>query len=100
MNDRPRWDILGISVERWARRWSLHAFTHPCIDCGAPRTTSIPFVQGTLRGLRAPTCTCGNGQGPFCLVRDPAHGDLFTGSDRVKPWRSASGRSRGRKAER
>lgn len=40
-------------------------------------TTTIPFVQGTLRGLQAPPCECGNERTPFGLVRDPAYGDLF-----------------------
>lgn len=87
MNGAPRWDVLGVSAERWTRRWGVLPFTHPCIDCGRPRTTSIPFVQGNLRGLRAPTCACGNDQHPFGLVRDPACGDLFTGSDAPPPRR-------------
>jgi hypothetical protein len=56
--------------------------------CGAMLTTTIPFAQGTLRGLQAPPCVCGYhrepkgpddvvSRPPYALVRDPKFGDLF-----------------------
>lgn len=35
------------------------------------------FAYQQLRGLKAPTCTCGNKYTPFCIVRDSKYGDLF-----------------------
>lgn len=52
----------------FTRRHDLQPFTAPCSDCGTPLTTSIPFARGLLRGLRAPTCSCGNTRTPYCLV--------------------------------
>lgn len=79
----PRLYVLGETAERWTVRFGVEPFTHPCSACGRPCTTSIPFVQGTLRGLQAPPCPCGNERTPFALVRDPKHGDLFDGGGRL-----------------
>jgi hypothetical protein len=70
--------VYGTDPARWALRHGLQPFTHPCIDCGAPRTTSIPFVSGEYRGLVAETCACGNDLPPYCIVRHGG-GDLTTG---------------------
>lgn len=72
--------VHGVCPKAWAKRYDLLPFTHPCDACGEPLTTTLPFAQGQLRGLRAPTCSCGNKQTPWCLVRDRRFGDLFTGS--------------------
>lgn len=69
--------VHGVTAEEWSARYGIDVFTHPCSECGRPCTTTIPFAQGTLRGLQAPPCECGNERTPFGLVRDPAHGDLL-----------------------
>lgn len=72
--------VHGVTTEVWCARYDLEPYTRPCSDCGEPCTTTRPFALGTLRGLAAPPCTkCGNERTPFCLVRDPKHGDLFDG---------------------
>ncbi len=81
MNDCVRLLVYGISQESWTRRYGVLPFSHPCSQCGRMLTTTIPFAQGTLRGLAAPTCECGNESTPYAMVRDPAYGDLFTGSE-------------------
>lgn len=68
---------LGVDPKRWAERYDIEPFTHPCSKCGALLTTTLPFAMGTLRGLLAPVCACGNKNTPYGVVRDPAHGDLF-----------------------
>lgn len=75
----PRLYVYGVTAEAWTKRYGVAAFSHPCFDCGRMCTTTIPFVQGTLRGLASPKCECGNERTPFAMVRDPAHGDLFDG---------------------
>ena len=80
MLSRSRFLVIhGADPQRWARRWDLEQYTRPCSRCGAMLTTSIPFASGTLRGLKAPPCECGNERTPYCVVRDPKHGDLFDG---------------------
>jgi hypothetical protein len=71
--------VHGVTGEAWAKRYGIVPFTRPCIGCGQPMTTSVPFAQGQLRGLVAPRCSCGNPNQPYCVVRDPKHGDLFSG---------------------
>lgn len=63
-----RLDVYGISVEAWTRRWGVQPFTSPCYECGRPLTTTIPFVVGDLRGLRAPACVCGQDRAPYVVV--------------------------------
>lgn len=79
MNDNPRLYVHGTTVAEWTRRYGIEPFTYPCSECGRPCRTTIPFVQGTLRGLQSPPCECGNDRTPYAIVRDPKHGDLFTG---------------------
>lgn len=67
----------GVTVEQWTERYGCEPFSHPCGDCGRELTTSIPFAYGRLRGLIAPACECGNDRPPYCVVRDPKHGDLL-----------------------
>lgn len=81
MNDRVRLFVFGATAAEWTARYGVDSFSHPCSECGRVLTTSIPFVQGALRGLQAPPCECGNKATPFGLVRDPAYGDLFTGGE-------------------
>ena len=73
----PKLLAYGISTETWTKRFGVLPFSYPCIDCGEVLHTSIPFVQGDLRGLQAPPCICGNTQTPFAIVRDPRIGDLL-----------------------
>lgn len=77
----PRLLIYGITAAAWTKRHGVEPFTTPCYKCGAPQTTSVPFVQGTLRGLTAPKCDCGHPRPPYAMVRDPRYGDLFSGRD-------------------
>lgn len=77
---KPRLVVHGTTAKAWAERYGIQPFSHPCSECGRVLTTSIPFAQGTLRGLQAPRCECGNERTPYCIVRDPAHGDLFDGT--------------------
>jgi hypothetical protein len=73
--------VLGVDPVRWAERWGIEPFSHPCNTCGAVRTASIPFVRGTLRGLYSPPCACGDRSWtPYCMVRDYRVGDLFDGT--------------------
>jgi hypothetical protein len=76
--------VLGQDPTEWARRYGLEPFTVPCHACGRELTTSVPFFYGQLRGLLTPTCECGAENRPYCLVRDPAYGDLFTGGSGEK----------------
>lgn len=80
VNPGRRLDVHGITPEAWSRRFGVVPFEHPCSRCGALLRTTLPFVQGQLRGLRAPTCACGNERGPYAVVRDRRHGDLLDGS--------------------
>lgn len=80
--NRQRWLFVhGVSAEAWAARHDLEPYTRPCSRCGAMLTTIRPFAVGTMRGLAAPVCACGNERTPYCVVRDARYGDLFTGSD-------------------
>jgi hypothetical protein len=81
MNGEQRLTIYGVTAEDWTARYGVEPCTHPCSECGTMLTTTIPFVQGALRGLAAQTCPCGNARTPFTLVRDPRYGDLFTGGE-------------------
>lgn len=81
MNDKVRLYIYGITAEEWIRRYGMEPFSYPCYHCARILTTSIPFAQGTLRGLQAPVCECGDEKTPYVIVRDPKYGDLFTGSE-------------------
>ena len=71
---------MGVDAKRWAARYGIEPFSLPCPVCGSGMTTEIPFAFETFRGLIAPQCCCGNEDTPYCLVRDPKHGDLFSGS--------------------
>lgn len=81
ISSAPKFLIYGISQEAWTKRWGVEPFTIACYACERPITTLIPFVQGTLRGLIAPVCVCGDPFPPYAIVRDPRHGDLLSGGD-------------------
>jgi hypothetical protein len=67
----PRFRVFGISAEAWTRKYGVVPYTRPCVDCGALRTTSLPFVQGGAHGLMAPTCACGNSDdAPYVVLLD------------------------------
>lgn len=66
--DRMWLTVPGASPAAWAKRFDILPFSHPCIDCGALRVTTIPFASGRFRGLAAPTCACGNDRGPYAVV--------------------------------
>lgn len=61
--------VLGADPERWAKRYGIAPFTHPCTGCGAPSTTSIPFASVDHRGLIALVCACKHPTPPYALVR-------------------------------
>jgi hypothetical protein len=92
MNGEARLFVYGVTAEEWAAQHSIEVFSYPCSECGRMLTISRPFAQGTLRGLQAPRCECGNERTPFGLVRASAYGDLLTGSER----RPASARDNAR----
>jgi hypothetical protein len=71
--------VLGADPVKWAARFGIRSFSHPCGRCGCVLTTSIPFAYGQFRGLVAPHCECGNDRPPYGIVRDPRYGDLFSG---------------------
>lgn len=75
---KPRLFVHGVTVEEWTVRYGVEPFSYPCYRCERMCTTTIPFAQGTLRGLQAPLCECGHTQPPFAVVRDPKHGDLLS----------------------
>jgi hypothetical protein len=76
MMDRSRFLVAtGVDPIRWASRFDIEPASAPCGDCGRTLTTSLPFAVGKLRGLVAPTCTCGNVLTPYCVVA--AEGDLL-----------------------
>jgi hypothetical protein len=76
----PRLLVVGVTAEQWTARYGVKPYSHACGRCGRVLTTTEPFAKGTLRGLRAPTCLCGNERTPYVVVRDPKYGDLFTGA--------------------
>lgn len=81
MDNHPSFMLIhGMSTKKWADRYGIEPFSHPCQECGEMRTTSIPFAFETLRGLIAPRCVCGHEGTPYCFVKDPKYGDLFDGS--------------------
>ena len=77
MREPVRFLVFGVSAAEWTRRYGVQPFEYPCYVCGRLLATSIPFAQGELRGLAAPQCACGDKQGPYAAVRDPALGDLL-----------------------
>lgn len=69
---------FGVDPVSWAKRFGIEPVTHPCGDCGAPKTSTIPIASRTLRGLASPPCACGNEEPtPYCLVAAPGEGDLI-----------------------
>lgn len=76
--------VLGMDPKKWAARYDIEPFSAPCGVCGATLTTSVPFFQSSLRGLRSPKCSCGNVHTPYCVVREARAGDLFTGGDQTE----------------
>lgn len=81
MNSARLLSVLGADPEKWAAKFGLEPFSAPCSECGSILTTTIPCARGQLRGLRAPTCECGNKRTPYCLVRDSRFGDLLEASE-------------------
>jgi hypothetical protein len=74
--NRKRWLLVhGVTTEAWAKRWDIEPYTRPCSECGQGLTTTEPFAVGDLRGLKCPTCPCGNERTPYCVVA--ARGDLL-----------------------
>lgn len=73
----PRLFVIGVTPEQWTKRYGVEPFSYPCYVCGCMLTTTRPFVQGTLRGLQAPTCACGDEKTPYAVVRDKRYGDLL-----------------------
>ena len=93
-NDEVRLCIHGVTAEEWTDRHGVEPFAHPCFECGRMLMTTIPFVQGHVRGLQAPRCECGNQCTPYAIVLDAE----ATGPVResvVDPTRTAERRSPG-----
>ena len=90
MHDRSRFMlVLGADPVKWAKRYDILPFTHPCSRCGAQTTTSIAFASGNCRGLIAPQCECGHPSPPYCIVGD--WGQLFPSA---KPTHRSAGVAR------
>jgi hypothetical protein len=62
--------VIGVTAAQWTNRYGVEAFSHPCSECGAMLTTSLPFASGTVRGLVAPVCGCGNDCTPYVVLLD------------------------------
>lgn len=86
--------IFGEDAEKWAARYDIEPFSHPCGRCKRILTTTIPFACGQFRGLIAPQCACGNERPPCAIVRDPRYGDLFTGDRQGEGPKAVVGRRR------
>ena len=70
-------------MEQWVDRFEIIPFEYPCADCGSILKTTIPFAYEQFRGLIAPKCErCGNNNTPYCVIRDPKYGDLFSSGDK------------------
>ncbi len=94
--NRERFLIVhGTDGTRWAERYSIEPLSAPCIYCGASLKTTLPFACGSLRGLVAERCDCGNENTPYCLVRGAGAGDLFTGTEVRGPTVQAARQSAG-----
>lgn len=50
--------IHGADPAAWAEKHSLLPAEFPC-ECGRPRTPTVPFAEGTMRGLQSEPCECG-----------------------------------------
>lgn len=88
-------EIHGVDAAAFAKRHGIEPFTGECYDCQRPRTTSVPFAYGKLRGLKSPTCACGDERGPYCVIMDDLS-DLAT----ALPPDTASQRKAARKLAR
>lgn len=71
--------VYGADPVKWAKRYDIEPFSHPCYHCGIIQTTTIPFACGRLRGLLATAHEC-HGEmrrPPYCIVcPGSAPGDL------------------------
>lgn len=76
-NLRSRWLLVhGADPLKWARRYEIEPFSHPCYYCGVVQSTTIPFAAGGLRGMVAPSHEC-HGQHrepPYCVVAPGSSG--------------------------
>lgn len=60
--------VIGGDPVRWAKRYGIEPFTHPCKTCGRPLTTDTPFRYGKHSGLIAAPCVCGDTAPPYALI--------------------------------
>ena len=87
MNGHPRVFVHGVTAEEWSARYGIEVFKLPVLRV---RTNVHDLDPLRARNpARAPVspCPCGNEKTPFGLVRDPKHGDLFTGTEVSTPCR-------------
>ncbi len=67
--ERSRFLIVhGMDAKKWADRFNIEPFEHPCQDCGEMRRTTLPFTVGDFRGLIAEPCPCGCQHQPYGFV--------------------------------
>ena len=69
--------IHNVDYLKWSDRYKIEPLTHNCDRCQKPQTTTIPIAKGSLRGLKASPCECGNPNIIYCFVQDPKMGNLF-----------------------
>ncbi len=72
----PKLVVHGADPQRWAERHGFEPFESPCIECGALLKTTLPMTWGALRGMRAPTCSCGNDNTPYGVMLPERFGAL------------------------
>ncbi len=74
---KPDFVVHGVSGKAWADRWGIEPFVVACYVCRREKETTIPFARGSLRGLKAPACPCGDLSKTYCVVRAPNNGPLL-----------------------
>jgi|SRR5690606_12021651 len=77
----PKLILYGFDFDKWVERWNIMVPDPvPCPECETPRTPTLPFRQGNLRGVLSEPCTCGyDSKAPLAFIA--THGDLFREGD-------------------
>lgn len=72
----PKLILYGFDFDKWVERWDLCPPEDiPCPKCGTPRSPTLPFQQGTLRGVLSKPCICGySSKAPMSFIS--INGDL------------------------
>lgn len=77
----PRIVLYGFDLQKWMSKWGLDPIDPiPCPKCGTPRAPTLPYLQGSLRGVLSEPCSCGNkSNAPYSFVT--THGGLPHAND-------------------